>query len=104
VTPFTHDKRRIRTPQERAKLLAERGGRCAKCTRKLGPADRWDLDHAIALEAGGSDDDDNLAPICEWCHDTDKTPADHASGAKIRSIATRHTVPKEFRRHKAWGR
>ena len=104
MTAFVHDKRRQRTPQERAKLFARDNGKCHRCTRKIGPADKWDLDHVVALEAGGTDDDDNLAPICEWCHDTDKTPSDHAKGAKIRSIATRHTVPKEFRRHRSWGR
>jgi 5-methylcytosine-specific restriction endonuclease McrA len=103
MTPFSHDKRRQRTPQERARIFAECGGKCALCTRKLGPADRWDLDHAIALEAGGSDDDDNLRPVCAWCH-TGKTSEDHATGGKIRRSYTKHHVPREFRRHKAWPR
>jgi len=104
MSAFLHAKRRSRTPRERAIIFAERGGVCHRCTRKLGPVDSWDIDHVMALECGGTDDDDNLAPICEWCHDTDKTPADHAQGAKIRSMATRHTVPSAHRRSKSWGR
>ena len=103
MNAFVHDKRRQRTPRERAIIFEARGGRCYKCSRKLGPADTWDLDHVNALENGGTDDDDNLSPICSWCHDTTKTPADHALGAKLRSKATRHTVPKEFRKSRSWG-
>jgi 5-methylcytosine-specific restriction endonuclease McrA len=103
MSAFVHDKRRARTAQERAKLFAECGGKCAKCTRKLGPADRWDLDHRTALEAGGTDEDDNLQVLCTWCH-TGKTSEDHATGGKIRRSYTKHLVPKEFRRHRAWGR
>lgn len=100
-TPFTHAKRRIRTPQQRAKIFHANGKRCHKCKRTLGPADWWDLDHRIALENGGTDEDDNLAPCCEWCHD-DKTADDHAIAGHGRRRATRHCVPKEFRKGKGW--
>lgn len=33
---FQHAKRRPRTARERAIIFAERGGTCAKCTRKCG--------------------------------------------------------------------
>ena len=103
MSAFVHEKRRPRSPQERARIFSECGGKCAICTRRLGPADRWDLDHAIALEAGGSDDDDNLRPVCTWCH-TGKTSEDHATGGKIRRSFTKHAVPKEFTRSKSWRR
>lgn len=101
MTAFTHDKRRPRTPRERAQLFEAAGGRCAICTRKLGPQDTWELDHIIPIAAGGSDDDDNLRVACSWCH-APKSSDDTTAAAKIKRQAIRHTVPKEYRRHRAW--
>lgn len=101
MTPFAHHKRGAMTPQRRARIFAAADGRCHKCTRKLGPADDWDCDHIIALENGGNDDDANLAPCCDWCHD-DKTADDHAAAGKGRRRFTKHTVPKRFQRSRAW--
>lgn len=98
---FEHPQRIKRTPQQRAAIFLTRGGHCHKCTRPLGPADDWDLDHIIALENGGTDDDDNLAPICDWCH-TDKTGEDHAAAGHGRRMATKHLVPKRFRKGRGW--
>ena len=103
MSAFVHEKRRARTARERAELFAERGGCCAKCKRKLGPRDRWDLDHVISLSSGGSDDDENLQVLCEWCHDG-KTPGDVTKAAKIKRQAIGHTVPKEFRKSRSWGK
>lgn len=101
MNPFTHAKRGSMTPQRRARIFAAADGRCWKCTRRLGPADDWDCDHKIALERGGSDDDDNLAPICEWCH-TDKTGDDHAEAGKMRRSYSKHVVPGRFRKSRGW--
>jgi len=101
VSPFQHAKRGAMTPQRRARVFAAAEGRCHKCTRKLGPADDWDCDHIIALENGGTDDDANLAPCCDWCHE-DKTADDHATAGKGRRRFTKHTVPKRFQRSRAW--
>jgi 5-methylcytosine-specific restriction endonuclease McrA len=89
------------TPQRRARIFLAHGSRCHKCTRKLGPADDWDVDHKIALENGGTDDDANLAPCCAWCH-TEKTADDHATGSDIRNGAAKFLVPKRFRAGKGW--
>jgi 5-methylcytosine-specific restriction endonuclease McrA len=103
MTAFTHAHRRRRTPREFAQIFEANGGRCHLCTRKLGPRDRWELDHKIALAAGGTDDDDNLAPACDWCHEI-KTKGDVGVAAKIKRLAIRHTVPAEHRRSRSWRR
>lgn len=101
MTPFTHHKRGSMPAQRRARIFHDKGGRCHKCGRKLGPADDWDVDHILALENGGTDDDSNLAPICDWCH-TDKTSDDHATAGHGRRMATKHCVPKRFRKGRGW--
>jgi len=100
MSPYVHAKRRM-TPQRRARLFAEHDGRCHKCRRNIGPADDWDMEHIIALENGGTDDDDNLAPCCEWCHVT-KTTDDHAAHTRGKRAYERHTVPARFRKSRSW--
>ena len=97
-----HAKRRRRTAADMARIFADRGGCCHACKRRLGPADRWELDHIIALSLGGSDDDDNLAPCCSWCHDP-KSDDDTKAAAKGKRAFTRHNVPMEFQRSRSWG-
>lgn len=101
MSPFEHHKRGSMPPQRRARLFLAGGSRCAVCSRKLGPSDDWDLDHAVALELGGTDDDSNLRVVCEWCHKS-KTSDDHASAGHGRRMATKHVVPKRFRQGKGW--
>jgi 5-methylcytosine-specific restriction enzyme A len=101
TSPFEHAKRRSMTPQRRARIFAAHDERCHKCTRKIRPGEDWDVDHVLALERGGTDDDDNLAPICEWCH-TDKTADDHATAGHMRRGYTKHNVPGRFRKAKGW--
>lgn len=101
--PFVHAKRRQRTALERAALFAAHNGCCHICKRRLGPRDRWELDHIIALSKGGSDEDENLAPCCEWCHDP-KSDDDTSDAAKGKRAFAKHYVPKEHQRSRAWGR
>lgn len=96
MSAFHHEKRGVMSPRRRAQVFASGDGRCAKCGRKLGPSDDWDIDHRIALECGGTDDDDNLQVLCDWCHDG-KTAEDHGRASKGKRVATNHTVPKRFR-------
>jgi len=103
MNSFVHDRRRNMTPQRRARIFAAAEGRCHKCERKLGPSDDWDVEHVIALENGGTDDDTNLAPCCDWCHQI-KTSDDHSLAGHGRRMATKHTVPKRFRQSKGWRR
>ena len=100
MSPFDHHKRRRRSALEMAQIFADRGGRCHVCERPLGPADSWELDHVVALALGGTDDDDNLAPCCSWCHDP-KSDDDTSRAAKGKRAFTRHVVPAEHRRSRS---
>ena len=102
MSPFSHDKRGSMTSQRVARIFAKNDGRCHVCGRKLGPADDYEIDHKTALSRGGTDDDGNLAPICEGCHII-KTKDDVSEAARIKRVATKHTVPKKYRQSK-WGK
>ncbi len=54
------------------------------------------MDHIVALEDGGEDELDNMAPCCDWCHKT-KTAEDHRKAAKGRAIAVAHIIPQSQR-------
>ncbi len=102
TNPFTHASRGRMSPQRIARVFAANGGKCAgACGRKLGPSDDYDIDHIIALENGGTDDDSNLQVLCSWCH-TDKTADDHSTAGHARRAYTNHVVPKRFRKSKGW--
>lgn len=101
MTPFHHHTRGSMTPQRRARIFAAHEGRCHRCTRKLGPSDDWDIDHILALENGGTDEESNLAPCCDWCH-SGKTAKDHEQAGKSRRIYTKQNVPGRFRKSRGW--
>jgi len=103
TSPFKHEPRKRFTPQERAEVFAARGGKCHRCKRKLGPRDRWILEHVLALENGGTNDTANLDVTCTWC-EPEKTAEDHAQAGHNRRTFTKHNVPAEFRRSKLWRR
>lgn len=93
---FKHHKRGSMSDQRRARLFAMHGPRCADCTRKMGPGDDWDLDHVLALEKGGTDNDENFQVLCEVCH-AKKTGIDHADAGHMRRAYTKRVVPKRFK-------
>lgn len=103
MNPFSHEPRRRRTPLQMAAIFAAHDGRCHECKRKLGPRDRWDLDHVIPLSHGGTDDDKNLAPCCEACHAL-KTKDDISEAASGKQRYAKHVVPKSFQRSRSWNR
>lgn len=102
MSPFTHHKRGSMTPHRVARIFAENSGKCHKCKRKMGPSDDYDIEHIVALENGGTDDDANLAPCCEWCHQK-KTADDHSSHAKGVRAFVNYAVPKRLRKKRGWG-
>ena len=101
TSPFHHEKRKVFSPTERAKILVDAGERCAKCTREIGIGVDWDVDHIIALENGGTNDASNLQVLCDWCH-VPKTSDDHRSASRSKRVYVSQRVPARFRRSKAW--
>ena len=99
--PFSHARRGSMPPQRVARIHAAAHGCCHVCGRKLGPSDDYEIDHVIALENGGSDDDENLRPCCSWCHGM-KTGDDHEQAGHARRTYTKHNVPARFRKSRSW--
>lgn len=99
---FTHATRRSMTPLRALRIFEAGGGKCSACSRKLGPQDDWAVDHVVALENGGTDDDSNLQILCDWCHKP-KTADDHAQAAKGKRMAAKHSVPRKFKQSR-WRR
>lgn len=58
--------------------------RCAACGCVWVPH-RDQIDHKVALEQGGSNEDSNLQPLCKPCHDA-KTAAEATGRAKGRGL------------------
>lgn len=54
-------------PRVRLRVFEREQGRCHRCGRKIGPADKWILEHLTALINGGKNSEDNLGCTCEWC-------------------------------------
>lgn len=99
---FTHSKRGAMTPQRVLYVFQACGGRCAECGRKLTARDDYHIDHIIALENGGTDDDDNLQVLCDWCH-APKTADDHAQAGHGRRMAVKAHVPGRYKQKwKKW--
>lgn len=74
-------------------------GRCHACGRKIGPADRWTLEHLTALILGGQNREGNLGLTCEWCLPV-KNAEDQAAKSKLAKISKRHRSikpPSRFR-------
>lgn len=92
-----HEPRVKLTDQQTAKLFLERNGCCHACGRKLYPGDRWTVGHVRALECGGTNDWDNLAPECEACKPK-QDAKDHAQAGKQRNTAAKHLVPESLKR------
>lgn len=103
-TSFQHAKRGSMTEQRALRIFQAFGGVCqGPCGRKLRPRDDWAVDHIIALENGGTDDDSNLQILCDWCHKP-KTADDAKTAGHGRRMAVRHNVPKRFKQSKGWRR
>lgn len=71
--------------RKRKQILARDGGLCVPCVRNHRISLATAVDHIVAKEFGGTEDDDNLQSICATCHQT-KTSAEalRARGAAQR--------------------
>lgn len=64
----------------RRRVALAHGYRCAGCGC-VWVSSRDQIDHAIPLEQGGSNDDSNLQPLCNACHEA-KTAAEAGRRAR----------------------
>jgi 5-methylcytosine-specific restriction protein A len=76
-------------PRVRLRVFERCDGRCHRCNRKLTPADRWSIEHVIALVNGGRHAEDNMAISCEWCKPL-KDAEDVAQKAHNSRVRMRH--------------
>lgn len=87
-------------PHVRLRIFEREGGRCHISGRKIGPADKWDLDHKIAICNGGENVESNLFPALRDKH-REKTKADRAEKANVDRKRSKHLgikPPSRFRR------
>ena len=76
-------------PRVRLRVFAAHEGRCWLSGRKITPADKWDIDHKVALINGGENRESNLAPALRDRH-REKTASDVAEKAKTDRIRAKH--------------
>lgn len=73
----------------RIRVFERHHGVCHHSGLKIGPSDKWDLDHVVALANGGVHREMNLAPILIEPH-KEKTKADRKIQSRIYKIKKRH--------------
>lgn len=101
----------VAPPRVRLRVFQRCEGKCHRCGRKIGPADRWTLEHLIALILGGRNAEDNLGCTCEWCLPV-KNAEDQAAKSKVARIRSKHLglkpkgrgFPKPPAGYNAWTR
>ena len=76
-------------PHVRLRIFEREKGICHISGRKIGPADKWELDHKKALCNGGENRESNLFPALVAKH-KEKTKEDRAELAETRSLSKRH--------------
>jgi 5-methylcytosine-specific restriction protein A len=84
--------RKKMTPRRALKLWERHSGVCVLCHQPIdGAREDWFIEHLIALENGGSDDDEsgNLGPAHLW-HKASKDAVDHSTGAQAKRRKRRH--------------
>lgn len=60
-------KRKALTPTQRLKLFEKHKGVCVLCGGEIRSGDKWIDEHLRALGLGGTNDDDNRAPVHVAC-------------------------------------
>lgn len=80
-------------PALRAAVLLRWGAQCAACGEA---AARLEIDHVKPRERGGSDDLDNLRPLCPRCHKrkTSRETSWRAKAARVAADWTAHNLAR----------
>lgn len=93
IVPINSERRRLsgsaRVGMKR-KIYKRDGGHCCMCQRVVDLCDSQ-LDHRIALQFGGSNDETNLWTLCTECHDG-KSAREAATGQPD-EVAMKYSVP-----------
>lgn len=89
--------RRALSRRDRLAVWEAHKGVCCTCGVEIdGVREPWIVEHVRALELGGEDSRENMAPAHEACG-IEKTRDDHARAAKAKRVKARHlgiTRPK----------
>ena len=83
-------------PRVQWRIFRAHEGKCACCGRMIGPGERWQLDHIIALANGGAHRESNLQPLL-FMHHLLKTRQDVAIKARNYRKALKHVGIKAKR-------
>lgn len=87
----THRKRL--TPRQRLSVWERDKGICCLCHTPIdGVREKWIVEHIIALELGGADDESNMGVAHRRCADqkTNGDQGDHARAAKAKRAKRKH--------------
>ena len=76
-------------PRVRLRVFEAHSGKCYLTGLKITPADKWEMDHKIALINGGENREDNLAPALVKAH-RQKTNQDVKIKARDTRIRQKH--------------
>lgn len=83
-----HDDQKV-PPRVRQRVFDREGGICHLSGRKIVPGERWELEHKIALIAGGQHRESNLFPALVEPHKR-KTAAEMKVKAKVAAVRKKH--------------
>ena len=79
-------KRKRMTKARRARIKQAYGHKCYICEADERPTGILQIDHWVPLMLGGSEDDDNLRPLCPSCHKK-KTTSENRVRGKINRLS-----------------
>jgi 5-methylcytosine-specific restriction endonuclease McrA len=85
--------RRKLSTRDRLAVWEEHRGVCCICAAKIQVGEAWIVEHRRALELGGADTRENMAPAHERCARA-KTKDDHARTAKAKRVKAKHIGAK----------
>ena len=78
------------TKSRALRIWEQRNGICVNCNDPIDAVrEDWFIEHLIALELGGTNEDKNLGPAHTRCK-KDKDAADHKAAAKAKRAKARH--------------
>lgn len=84
----------------RERILKRDKGLCRSCAAIGLIRQATEVDHIVRKKDGGTDNDNNLQSLCSTCH-KDKTRAENAGRAVVRSGCTADGIPIDPNHH--WG-